>query len=251
MATFDALVAEASAAPTEGWDFSWLDGRATEQRPSWGYQRLMATRLAGVSSALDLQTGGGEVLAGAAVLPPRMLATESWRPNAVRAARLLNPRRVLVVQDSGEPPLPFVDSAFELITSRHPVSVWWPEIARVLAPGGTYLSQQVGPESVFELMEFFLGPLPQQAHLQRRPEDAAAAATAAGLDVIDLRSERLRMEFFDVGAVVYVLRKVVWWVPDFDVVTYRSRLLAMHRLITADGSFVAHSTRFLLEARKP
>ena len=38
---FEELVAEAVAEPTEGWDFSWFVGRATEQRPSWGYQRLM------------------------------------------------------------------------------------------------------------------------------------------------------------------------------------------------------------------
>ena len=43
--SFDDLVAEAVAVPVEGWDFSWLDGRATEQRPSWGYQRLMSQRL--------------------------------------------------------------------------------------------------------------------------------------------------------------------------------------------------------------
>jgi hypothetical protein len=33
--TFDELVAEGEAVPTEGWDFSWFDGRATEERPSW------------------------------------------------------------------------------------------------------------------------------------------------------------------------------------------------------------------------
>ncbi|MFE0276474.1 hypothetical protein ACFWZY_30995 [Streptomyces sp. NPDC058992] len=38
--TFDHLVAEAESVSVAGWDFSWLDGRATEQRPSWGYQRL-------------------------------------------------------------------------------------------------------------------------------------------------------------------------------------------------------------------
>ncbi|MFE6820697.1 hypothetical protein [Streptomyces sp. NPDC057675] len=37
------------------------------------------------------------------------------------------------------------------MTSRHPVTVWWEEIARVLRPGGTYFSQQVGPASVFEV----------------------------------------------------------------------------------------------------
>ncbi|MYV71439.1 SAM-dependent methyltransferase, partial [Streptomyces sp. SID2131] len=44
--TFEELVAEASGAPVDGWDFSWLDGRATERRPSWGYHRLLAERLA-------------------------------------------------------------------------------------------------------------------------------------------------------------------------------------------------------------
>jgi hypothetical protein len=33
---FEELVAEAEAAPTEGWAFSWFEGRATEARPSWG-----------------------------------------------------------------------------------------------------------------------------------------------------------------------------------------------------------------------
>ncbi|WP_410673089.1 hypothetical protein [Amycolatopsis sp. cmx-4-68] len=41
---FDDLVAEAAAAPVDGWDFSWLEGRATEARPSWGYQRLLGAR---------------------------------------------------------------------------------------------------------------------------------------------------------------------------------------------------------------
>src|ERR1700722_1709462 len=87
--SFEDLVAEADTVSVDGWDFSWLDGRATEQRPSWGYQRLMAERLATANAALDLQTGGGEVLAGAGRLPPVMAATESWRPNLAKATRLL------------------------------------------------------------------------------------------------------------------------------------------------------------------
>jgi len=62
--TFDELVAEADSVSVAGWDFSWLDGRATEQRPTWGYQRLLRKRLAQATSVLDLYTGGGEVLAG-------------------------------------------------------------------------------------------------------------------------------------------------------------------------------------------
>jgi SAM-dependent methyltransferase len=249
--TFDDLVAEAAAAPVEGWDFSWLDGRATEQRPSWGYQRMMGERMARASAALDVQTGGGEVLAGVPRLPVPTVATESWPPNVVRAARLLHPRGVAVVADGDEPPLPFADGAFDLVVSRHPVTVWWQEIARVLRPGGTYFSQQVGPASVFEVTEHFLGPQPEDIRRVRHPDTARAAAEAAGLTVTALRSESLRTEFFDVGAVVWFLRKVIWIVPGFTVDRYRDELRALHERIRDEGPFVATTTRFLIEARKP
>lgn len=243
-------MAEAEAAPVAGWDFSWLDGRATEQRPSWGYQRLMNARLARATAALDIQTGGGEVLAGAATLPPVMAATESWPPNVAKATALLRPRGVVVVADPDEPPLPFADAAFDLVTSRHPATVWWPEIARVLEPGGTYFAQHVGPASVFELVEYFLGPQPESVRRKRHPDDERADAEAAGLHVVDLRYERLRVEFFDIGAVIYFLRKVIWMVPGFTVAEYRDRLRELHERIESEGPFIAHSTRFLIEARK-
>lgn len=44
--TFEALLAEAGAASVDGWDFGWLDGRATEERPSWRYASALAERLA-------------------------------------------------------------------------------------------------------------------------------------------------------------------------------------------------------------
>jgi SAM-dependent methyltransferase len=249
--TFEDLVDEAAAAAMEGWDFSWLGGRAPEERPSWGYQRLLGERLRHVSAALDVQTGGGEVLAGVPTLPPLMVATESWPPNIARATQLLHPRGVAVVADPDEPPLPFADAAFDLVTSRHPVTVWWEEVARVLRPGGSYLAQHVGPASVFELVEFLLGPQPEDVRNGRHPDHAREGATAAGLDVVDLRSARLRIEFHDVGAVVWFLRKVIWMVPGFTVEAYRDRLRELHELIAAEGPFVAHSSRYLIEARKP
>lgn len=250
MRTFDDLVAEADAAPVDGWDFSWLDGRATEERPSWGYQRLLSRRLATVSAACDLDTGGGELLAGVDTFPPTMAATESWPPNAALATKLLHPRGVVVVATGGEPRLPFADEAFDLVTSRHPITVRWDEIARVLRPGGSYVAQQIGPATVAELVEFFIGPQPQK-WAELHPDAQRARAVAAGLRVEDMRMERMRVQFFDVGAVIYFLRKVVWTVPDFSVQRYRERLRELHDRIEADGSFLAHSTRVLVEARKP
>lgn len=247
MRSFDELVAEAAGVSVDGWDFSWLSDRATEERPQWGYSRNVPDRLTRACASLDLQTGGGEVLAEAGAYPLVAVATEAWAPNLAVASARLHPLGVAVVRHDGISPLPFADGSFDLVTSRHPVSTDWGDIARVLRPGGTYYSQQVGPASMVELSEAFLGPLPD-AHLWRRPEDAREAAEAAGLEVLDLRAVRLRAEFNDVGAIVYILRKCVWWVPDFTVDRYEDRLRSLHEQISRHGPLVAHSSRFLIEA---
>ncbi len=157
---FARLLAEGEAVPVEGWDFSWFDGRATEERPSWGYARMMAERMAHARAALDIQTGGGEVLAGIPEPPPLLVATESWPPNAELARRTLAPLGGRVVQATDDAGLPFPAESFDLVVSRHPVQLVWPEIARVLRPGGTFFSQLVGAGSNRELSDFMMGPQP-------------------------------------------------------------------------------------------
>jgi SAM-dependent methyltransferase len=246
--TFEDLVAEGAAAPTEGWEFSWFEGRATEERPPWGYAHLMGERMVGASAALDIETGGGEVLAGIRHSPRLLVATESWAPNVVVARETLRPLGGHVVAVADQPTLPFVSGSFDLVVSRHPVVTVWDEIARVLRRGGTYLSQQIGPGTNRELTAFFLGPGP--INEERRPERAADAARAAGLEVVRLESCALRVEFFDVAAVVHFLRKVLWTVPDFAPEAYDAELRRMHAHIQRHGSFVSTAQRFLIEARR-
>jgi SAM-dependent methyltransferase len=249
--SFDALVDEAAAVPIDGWDFSWLDGRATEERPSWGYQRLLSGRLAAATAALDIQTGGGEVLAGARTerFPPTMVATEGWPPNVAKATALLHSLGAVVVADPEESPLPFANGAFDLVTSRHPATVHWSEIARVLAPGGTYFAQHVGGGANVEISEHLLGPLAPGD--RRHHEVEADQARDAGLEIVQCRNERLGLAFFDVGAMVYFLRKVVWTVPDFTVERHRARLKDLHEQIERDGAFHSTMSRTLFEVRKP
>jgi SAM-dependent methyltransferase len=247
MPSFEELLAEAQAAPIEGWDFSWLAGRATEERPSWRYSEIVAERARSAARMLDLQTGGGEMLAHLAHTPSLLVATEGYAPNVALASRRLSPRGAYVVATQDDH-LPFPDDAFDLVTSRHPIATWWEEVARVLKPGGAYLSQQVGLNSVRELREYMLGPLPPGS--ERDPRLARGTAKAAGLVVRDLREERLRTVFNDVGAVVYFLRLVIWIVPGFTVEGYYDRLLALHERIQRSGPFVTYASRFLIEARK-
>jgi SAM-dependent methyltransferase len=199
-------------------------------------------------AALDIQTGGGEVLASVPVTPPVLAATESWPPNLEIARRNLAKFHADVVEVADSDDLPFPPDWFDLVVSRHPVRSRWDEIYRVLRPNGTYLSQAVGAGSVHELTDFMMGP--QRVSPSRSPIVTVAGAEAAGLDVVDLRQEALRIEFCDIAAVVHFLRKVVWIVPDFTVDAYRDRLAELHDFIARHGPFVAHSQRLLIEARK-
>jgi SAM-dependent methyltransferase len=227
MADFDALIAEAAAAPINGWDFSWLDGRATEERPSWHFRERVAERAASARAMVDIECGDGRLLDSLAQRPALTVGVEDFQPG---------PGTLAARGDA----LPLRDAAFDLVISRHPVVAHWDEIARVLTPRGTYLAQHVGPRSAAEVGEWFVGPWPPSD--TRSPERARQLASDARLDVVDVRYEELPMVFYDVGAVVYFVRLVVWIVPDFSVDRYRDRLREMPM------PFHATSTRFLIEA---
>jgi SAM-dependent methyltransferase len=254
--SFEDLLAEGAAVDVAGWDFSWFEGRATEARPPWGYARMLGERMSALATvpnaaALDLQTGGGEVLGTVQAAPATLVATESWPPNVEVARRNLARLGAQVVPTGDElSDLPFEDAAFDLVVSRHPVAVPWNEVARVLKPGGSYFSQEVGDGSVRELTEFLMGPLSEADLAARLPERAARSAGRAGLAVTDLRVFRGPMEFYDVAAVVHFLRKVIWIVPGFSVDAYRDRLRILHDNIQANGPFIATTSRFLIEARR-
>lgn len=248
--TFDDLIDEGTSVPVDGWDFSWFTGRAVEQRPPWQYQRLVAARLAQSRRVLDLQTGGGEVTAGALNIsgahPERLVATESWPPNVALARSALAPWGGQVVE-CADSQVPVEPDSFDLLVSRHPVVVRWPAVARAMAPGGMYLSQQVGQGSVRELTEAMIGPY--EISDSRNPDLTATAAQRAGLTVTRLEIASLPMEFADVAAAIVFLRKVIWIVPEFSVERYRRQLLALHERIVRDGPFRATSERFLIECR--
>lgn len=156
------------------------------------------------------------------MIPPLAVATEAWPPNV----------------PAGTP-------------RRHPVKAWWSEIYLVLAPGGTYLSQQVGPASVFELVAFCRGAQPVRVRRSRHRDDAVTAAAEDGLDIVRLQTASLRTDFYDLGAVIYFLRKVIWMVPGLTVEAHEAKLRELHAIIERDGKFFATTTRFLIEARKP
>lgn len=136
------------------------------------------------------------------------------------------------------------------MSARHPIVTSWPQIARVLGPGGTFLSQQVGTGSVRELTEAMMGPY--KIGNQRAPATARSRAKTAGLDVLRSETASLPMQFHDIAAVVVFLQKVIWIVPDFTVDAFRPNCaVSTTRSNSRAPSPPATSERFLIECQRP
>ena len=248
MPTFDALVAAAERQSFAGWDFSWVRGRVVETALPWVYRHEVLRRVPAAEALLDMDTGGGEFLAGLAAerpLPARTAATEGYGPNIPIARDRLGPLGVDVVAvGEDEPPLPFPDATFDLVINRHG-SFPAGEIARVLRPGGTFLTQQVGGGNLAAVNELLGAPPYPYAHWTL--EAAVAALRSAGLVVPRAEEAFPGVTFTDVGALVFQLRAVEWQVPGFTVAAYRDALRRLHERMPV--TVAGH--RFLIEAARP
>ncbi|TDC06396.1 class I SAM-dependent methyltransferase, partial [Streptomyces sp. 8K308] len=140
------------AAPVEGWDFGWSSGRVRGSEPSWSYQELARARVATAGRLLDVDTGGGELLASLQPLPRHTWATEGWPPNIAVARARLEPLGVTVLPAPDRETLPLPDTSIDVMLNRHG-RLAAREVRRVLRPGGTLLTQQVGSEDCAELNE--------------------------------------------------------------------------------------------------
>ena len=237
--------------PFRGWDFAHLRRRYSEQKPPWSYDALARDVLRGSRTAVDLGTGGGEVLAQLAdSFSGRVVATEAHRPNWAVARERLAPAGVSVVAyaaDETTSVLPFGDATFDAVLDRHE-AYDAREVARVLAPGGAFLTQQVDGRSHADLLGWF-GTEPHWPGVT--VDRLAADLVGAGLDIELARSWWGTISFFDVGALVYYLRAIPWEVPDFSVERFRPELLGLQRRLDEGGALRFDEGRFVIRARKP
>ena len=245
----EALLAEwreRYAEPTQGWDFSTFDDSVETGEPPWSYDDLAREALAGATSALDMGTGGGEVLLRIVdALPDDTLATEGWAPNLPHATEALAPHGIAVVPYDSEHDerMPFADARFDVVLDRHE-SYDPAEVFRVLRPGGVFLTQQVDGRD-FEETHALFGGAPVYSHVTL--ENLRAEAEAAGFVVEDAREWAGTMRFADVATFVSYVRMVPWEVPeDFSVDRYADALLAMR------GQDLVFTRRmFVLVCRRP
>lgn len=235
--------------PFSGWDFSYLDGRMIEEAPPWDYLARAAELMQQANSVVDLDTGGGErFLTLRPHWPARVVVTEEYPPNFALVTERLAPLgvQVLNVRITDDDPLPFASGEFDLVLNRH-AAFNAAEVARVLAPGGVFLTQQVHGLWASDLHAAF-DVTPQWPNAT--PEQYVPRLQAAGLTVTDVRNWQGALRFTDVGAIVYFLKATPWTVPGFSVDTHAGYLFALQARLDAGEALVFTARKYLIEAHK-
>jgi SAM-dependent methyltransferase len=201
------------------------------------------------SSVVDMGTGGGErLLRLQAHWPGKVVATENYPPNFKLATQHLSPFGVQVVDVilADDVPMPFADGDFDLVLNRHS-GLNAGEVARILAPGGTFLTQQIHGLWAEDLLAAF-GAKPQWPG--STPAKYLPQLKAAGLTVADSREWQGHLSFTDVGAIVYYLKAVPWFVPGFSVGTHLKDLLTLQRRLEEGQRLTFSARKYLIEAYK-
>ena len=140
--------------------------------------------------------------------------------------------------------LPWPDATFDLVMSRHE-AVDMAEIARVLAPGGRVLTQQVHGHEVPELREWLGG---QVQYPEVTAEHDVSAMEAAGLEVDTVGDWSGAMTFADAEALVVYLGLVPWDVPeDFTVDDHAETLFRLD----AERPITVTQRRYRVYGRRP
>ena len=235
--------------PFTGWDFSYLDSRMVEEQPPWSYLARARALMRQSTAVLDMGTGGGErLLELRDDWPETVVVTEDYPPNVKLARERLGPLGVTVIRVALTRVglMPFESGEFDLVLNRHS-GLNCAEVARVLGPGGTFLTQQVHGLWAQDLLAAF-DTTPQWPDATL--DFYLPKLEAAGLSIETAEEWLGRLTFHAVGAVVYYLKAVPWLVEGFSVDTHTGSLIRLHERLQREGEFVFEARKLLIEARK-
>jgi hypothetical protein len=145
--------------------------------------------------------------------------------------------------------LPFRDGAFHLVIDRNEAFVAR-EVARVLVPGGVFLTEQSGSAEIPGLYRLLEMSPPSPRGPNWTLDLAKEQLTRAGLKPFGGGEAHFAMSFRDVGALVWYLQAVPWALPGFSVERYHARLERLHSRTKDRGPMRVPRYAFWVEVRK-
>jgi hypothetical protein len=142
--------------------------------------------------------------------------------------------------------MPFKNDEFDLVLNSHS-AFDSSELARILDPGGTFLTQQVHGLWAYDFLAMF-NTKPQWPWVTL--ERYGPRLKAVGLTIVDTQEWSGQLAFTDVGAIVYYLKAVPWLVHGFSVETHSKHLLMLQRRLESGAGLTFLARKYLIEARK-
>ena len=238
----------------QGWDFSHLNGRWDSSEPTWNYKEEINSYLEDTDTLLDMGTGGGEFLLTLGHPYIKTFATEAYKPNFELCMKTLAPLGITVKQTytdenlNADDKLPFDNDFFDVIINRHE-SFDLNEVYRTLKRGGYFITQQVGNQSNRQLMQKLNDNYdPYIPH--HTLDNYVESLSSLGFQIIKTDETIYPVKIFDVGALVFYAKIIIWEFPGFSVKTHLEKLLDFQHDINDKGYIESTDHRFLIVARK-
>ena len=241
-----------------GWDFSCV--RDDRDPVPWEYEAVVGRYLRPHDRVLDLGTGGGERFLALAPCFSSGVGTDI-DPEMVRVARENTPTALATTMSFEVMPaeaLAFPDASFDVVLNRHAPAVA-AEIARLLRPGGYFVTQQVGGRNTQNLFEAFgwgSNGAYWETYWRKRgvpPPDVKHLSEAfreAGCDVVARGEYDVGYRFLDVESLVFWMKSVP--LPeDLDIARHGKQLAAFLARYQDPQGISTNEHRELLVIRKP
>lgn len=231
-----------------GWDFSYIENRIKQEPLSWSYFDIVNTYRKEFQKLLDMGTGDGEFLLTLKHPYENTAVTEAYPPNFALCRKKLQPLGIDVRQIINDDDLPFDDNCFDIIINRHE-AYDVDEISRILKLNGIFITQQVGGKNnnslSNRLIDNFIPQFPNH-NLSNRINDLEKA----GFKTVFAKEEFPKVEFSDIGAVVYLAKIIKWEFPGFSVERCFDRLYDMYGDFLKGDKIITYQHRFVIVAYK-
>lgn len=232
----------------KGWDFSYIDGRCVSDDLPWYYREIVLKHLKPSDKLLDLGTGGGEFLLSLNHPYNLTSVTESYPPNVQLCYDKLSPLGIEVKQTFDDNKLPFDDSTFDIVISRHE-SFDAVEVNRVLKSGGFFITQQVGGSNNTDLskklIDNYIPNCPEHDLIHNRE-----LLIKENFDILFEDEVYNQTKFYDMGALVYYAKIIEWEFPGFSVDTHFENLCEIQNEMIDNGYVSGTQHRFIVVAKK-
>jgi len=232
----------------QGWDFSHLDGRMTEETLPWDYRKLIQKHIRPENRLLDIGTGGGEFLLSLNHPRQRTCVTEAYPPNVNLCIERLAPLGITVRQMSDDKLIPYNDEEFDIVLNRHE-SFDAHEVFRILKPNGVFITQQIGGENNRHLSELLIDDF-SPSFEQHNLEKNYSLLNTAGFAITYSGEFYPKLQFSDIGAIVYFAKILEWEFPGFSVKRCFDILLGLQRSLEEQTFIESRGHRFYLVAKK-